>query len=72
MADSFMPSTSGSDEEDDIYLLAKSIFEMRVRFHIHRVACTAAALNCITKVSRRSSNCSNATLQRLHFKLATL
>ena len=28
--DSFVPSTSGSEEEDDLYLLAKSIFDLKV------------------------------------------
>jgi len=28
--DSFVPSTSGSEEEDDLFLLAKSIFDLKV------------------------------------------
>ena len=29
-SDSFVPSTSGSEEEDDLYLLAKSVFDLKV------------------------------------------
>ena len=29
-SDTFVPSTSGSEEEDDLYLLAKSIFDLKV------------------------------------------
>lgn len=29
--DSFVPSTSGNEEEDDLYLLAKSVFDLKVR-----------------------------------------
>lgn len=28
--DSFVPCTSGSEDEDDLYLLAKSLFDMKV------------------------------------------
>ena len=53
-SDNFLPSTSGSLEEDDTYLLAKTVFDMRVSY-IHQRLAVNTQPTPITLMSCRSS-----------------
>ena len=54
-SDNFLPSTSGSLEEDDTYLLAKTVFDMRVSSRHRRLAMHTHPTPIAPPMSCRSS-----------------